>query len=803
MKMSEKWQDALAIAVLFCIMILFFGRLVFGEVLIQSDIIQYKGMSAEIQQQKEATGHYIHWTNSMFGGMPTYLMNDGIFMSNNIAHFTNHVIRTVLPGSAGILFIGLVCAFIFAQSLKINRWLSVMAAFGFSLGSFVVISMVAGHNSKINAYAWAPLILAGIVYCFRNKPWLGIFSIAFGLAAQLSANHLQITFYTFIVALCLFASELFFTNRAHKNILNPILFSVFGVIIALGVNFNQLATIYKYSKSTTRGGNSVLAQETSSDGLDYDYATQWSYQPLESFTLAIPNFMGGSSSEHLGQRSQWANEQQLPKSLRENPPTYWGQMPFTGGPVYIGAVYLALFFFALFILPNRQKWWAVIAACILLLLSWGKYSFLYNGFFHFFPLFNKFRTPMMALLLLGPLIPIIGCLGLDKYMKQNRFEQRPIFIGFGITIGLIILFGFLLSGGYSFTGAVDAQLENAGFTTQLLKKLRIDRAMLLREDAIRSLLFVLSLFAALYFFAKGKMQNSLFLALVGLVAFLDLYTVNKRYLKDENFESKEQYAQRFAPNAVDEAILKDNGTYRVFNLAGGNPFAEATTSNHHFSIGGYHAAKLQSYQDVIDAHLSKNNQNVLNALNTKYYIGRDSEGNLGYQENDVAHGNAWFVNNIISKSSKQEELEAIGDEDLKTTAILSSQEQMPRTTSFDASKGSIELTKYSPENMEYNATVEGNSSQFAVFSEIYYHQKDGDGWQAFINGRQVPLYRTDFLLRGIEIPPGKHVVEMKYSHAAFAKRGWVSKLFSAFLLLCGILYMKEEFIDKRKLSNAR
>lgn len=807
MKFSTKWIDLVAIVLLFLIMTLFFGQLLTGNQLIQPDIIQYKGMSSEIQKISNATQgkRIIHWTNSMFGGMPTYFLTDAIFQKDNIAHFVNHGIRKVFPGPAGILFIALVSFYLLCQTLKVNKWVSVIGSFGFAAGSFVIISLIAGHNSKINAYAYAPLILAGVISIFRKRPWQGVFYLGLGLGAQLAANHLQITFYTFLICLAFTISEIISYIRANelKGLLKPILFSALGVVLAIGINYNKLVTIYKHTQYTVRGGNSPFANETAkkSTGLDYDRATMWSYQPLETMTIAIPNFMGGASYEDLGSQSKWKNETQIPNQLREKLPTYWGDMPFTSGPVYIGILFISLFILGLFILPHRMKWWALSATLLLIVLSWGKYSPIYNLFFYGFPLFSKFRTPMMALLMLSFIIPFIGVLAFDHLLKDKAIEKKQLISALAISGGLLILFGLLGSYMYSFSGSVDNQLTSSGFPKRLISLLKQNRAMLLRGDTLRSIALLAAFAASIYFFLQKKISSTLVIVALSILSFIDLFFVNKRYLTSENFETIEEYESRFAQNPLDKAILKDKSYFRVFNLSGGSPFQEANTSNHLFSIGGYHAAKLQRYDDLIQQQLSKS-FDVMNMLNAKYIITQSENGKIGYQKNEDAYGNAWFVDSLKFVSNAKAEMAALGNTNLLKVAILEKEDsnQSIQNKSYSSIGNTIQLTKYDPEQLVYKAENSTTQPQFAVFSEVFYQQEDGDGWHAFIDNQEVPIHRVNYLLRGIEIPSGSHEVEFRYITKAFQGREMVTRIFSGLLLLCGVWFFAQGVIKKPALK---
>ena len=813
MNLNEKLGDLAALFVLFLVMLAFFGRLLTGDQLIQSDIIQFKGMSSEIReiQQQENTNETIHWTNAMFSGMPTYLISDAVFLKNNIAQSINHLVRYFLPGPAGILFIAFVCFYILSRSLSISKWLSAIGAFSFGAGSFVIISLIAGHNSKINAYAYAPLILAGIVLLFRRKTWAGVFCLAFGLAAQLAANHYQITFYTFLICLCLFISEAvhFYKNNTVKELLKPVAYSVLAIILAIGVNFNKLATTFNHAEYTTRGAKSELASVDENNqekgGLSYDYATQWSYEPLESFTLLIPNFMGGASTEELGEKSNWSDQAQIPQSLREAPPTYWGEMPFTSGPVYLGAVLFALFVVSLFLLNGRWKWWAIASSLLMLFLAWGEHSFVYELFFNSFPFFNKFRTPMMALLMLSLIIPLVGIQGISDYLEKNIQNKQPIIYGIGIIAAVTIVFGFLATGFYNFSGAVDNQLQQGGFPNQLIDLLKQDRAEMLRGDALRSLVFILLTGLALYLYKIDKIRLQMAFIALSLLAFTDLFFVNKRYLSKDNFESKEAHEQRFQPSEIDLAIQKDTTEfYRVLNMTTGNPFSDAGTSNQHYSIGGYHAAKLQRYQDLIDYQLSDVNREVLHMLNTKYVIGPTKDGQIGYRINEDALGNAWFVQDIVFGDNDREIMDSLSTINVSEQAILPAEvkNELKISESLNPSNSSIALNDYHPEKMTYDVRVE-NGNQFAVFSEIYYLQEDDDGWHAYLNGREIPIYRTNYLLRGVQLPEGNHELVFQYEHDSFSKRAMVSKVFSALLLLAGIGFLRERYLQEKRKNETK
>ncbi len=807
MKLEGRILDFTAIALFVISTILFFNPLFSGKVLVQSDIQQHEGMAKEIKDYQEKEHQTIHWTNSMFGGMPTYLLTDSMFRSQNLPQFINYTIRKWFPGVSAIFLIGLICYYILMRSLLINQWLGILASFVFASGTFVISSLIAGHTSKINAYAYAPLILAGLIYIFRKKPLAGIFLLAMGLGAQIAVNHLQITFYTFLICLVFFISAYIkWVKEESKAWWKPLVFASIGVALALGVNFNKLTTIYNHSAYTIRGDKSELAandaNQSKATDADYQYATQWSYGTLETNTLLIPNFMGGSSSEHLGDKSHLYNQSQLPLSFRENPPTYWGKMPGTSAPVYLGAVLFTCLFLGFFLTKNSQKWWIIIASVLMIFLAWGKYSGIYNLFYHYFPFFDKFRTPMMALLMLGLTIPILAFLGLDELTKStNQLSKKSLYTSFGIPFIWVVLFGLLGGLLYSFSGAVDAQLTSMGLPNNLLSLLKQDRKMLLRNDSWRSLFFIVTTALLLYQFWNKKLKLRFFFIGLAVLLFLDLFMVNKRYLTAKSYETKSNYEQVFQPNTVDMEIKSDPSLYyRVFNLTR-NPFSDAITSYNHKSIGGYHAAKLQRYQDLIERKLSEQDEASINMLNTKYYIGSSQEGQLSYQKNENAMGNAWFVPNVYKANDAKDAFEQLSKKDIRKNAIVEETEgKFPDiTTSVDSLvDAQINLTAYHPEHLEFESTQNSGQPQFAVFSDIYYLQSDGDGWHAYVDGTEVPLFKTNYVLRGIEVPTGTHNIEFRYVKKAFNSRTGISRLFSGLILLFGIWYFAYEALIKSK-----
>ncbi|MBX2845149.1 MAG: YfhO family protein [Saprospiraceae bacterium] len=802
----KKWlPDLVVLGIFLALTYITFAPAFSGKIMDQYDIEGYKGMASEIKDYQEKEGKTIHWTNSAYSGMPTYIVSNDVFLESNIARKVNRWIRKAFPNPSGLLFIGLICFYILARTLKINRWLAVAGAAAFMLGTFVMTSIEAGHASKINAYAYTPLILAGLLLLFQQKKYLlGLLALSFGLAAQIASNHVQITFYIFLICLVYSIYELIqhIKGGQLKELIKASAFALAGVLIGVGVNYNLLATIQNYSKESTRSTSALTPLPGGNPSQGYEYATGWSYAPMESMTLLIPRFMGGTSAEPLGEQSSWSGNRQIPASLQENPPTYWGKLPSTSSPVYVGVIISFLFIFAFFIQKGAFRWWILIASVLLLLLSWGKYSpGVYDIFYNFFPFFDKFRTPMMALLMMGLLWPMFGFLGLDRLVQSEDTSTflKPFYISLGITGGLVLVFGLLGSFMYSFNGLVDEQLRAGGFSMEMLQQLKADRVKLLQLDSLRSLLFLGLGAGAIWLYLKDMIQAKWVLAGVAILSFLDIALVNKRYVNADDYEESNVFNRKLSADGVDQAILQDNDLhYRVFNNSP-SVMAEATTSSNHKSIGGYSAAKLLRYQDIFDRQVGRENtENILAMLNAKYFIGLNQNGQKGYQQNSRALGNAWFVNNVQFGANADEEMRLLGSADFNDIAILPVSVQGEIPTLLSKANNGIELTSYHPERLEYKARNGNTSSQFAVFSEIFYQSKNGDGWQAYINGEKVPHYRTNYALRGLVIPEGDHDIVFQFEHPAFNRQAMISKIASGLILLLGLGIIVLQFLGRKK-----
>jgi Bacterial membrane protein YfhO len=762
--------------------------------LVQNDILQSKGGSKEILDYRERTGKEALWTNAMFSGMPAYLINTRF--SGDLFVYVHKAMTLNLPAVAANIFLTLVCAYILFVVMGMSTWLSLVGAIALTFTSYNLVILEAGHNTKSLAIAYVPLVLAGLLYAFRQGSrhlWLGAALFAFGLTMHIRANHLQITYYLLLLVLVFGVVQLVYAIRekALGAFLKTTAVLGFAAIIAAGVSFGRLYTTLEYGKYSIRG-KSELKQANSGDktsaGLDRDYAFGWSYGVGETMTLLIPNFYGGTSQGALEEDSETAQafaRLGLPpaqmQELLQTLPLYWGDQPFTSGPVYVGAIVCFLFVLGLMVVEKRLRLWLLAATIISIVLSWGKNFEAFNYFmFDYFPGYNKFRAVSMALVIAQVAMPVLGIFALYRFLQQagdKKGAEKKLLYAAGITGGLCLAVA-LLAGMASFVSAADAQLEQMQWPVEAL---RADRQSMMRSDAFRSLVFILLAAGVLYFYLKQKLSATTAALAVGLLILVDLWSVDKRYLSNDDFQ-KRLVETHFQPSPADQMILQDKDlSYRVINLA--NPFNDARTSYFHKSVGGYHGAKLRRYQDVIDKHIAQNNLEVLNMLNTRYFITTDPQQPV--QRNTQALGNAWFVQKLIPVNSPDEELAGLTALHPATEAVVDVAKFPVKQKDFATTGSLISLVDYKPNYLKYEANAAADG--FVVFSEIYYK----DGWNAYLDGKPVDHIRVNYILRGMAVPAGKHTIEFKFDPQEYHIGNtvtWISSILMLAIVIGGIFY---------------
>lgn len=766
---------AISVLVFYLIVLFYFSPAVFdGKIIFQNDILQWEGGAKESIDHRAETDEEALWTNSMFGGMPAYLVSFEI--AGDITNYITKVLTLGLPHPINSIFFGMLAMYMLLLSFKVRPEFSIIGAIAFAFNTFHIISIDAGHNAKIWAVCLIPLILAGIHLAFSHKKLLGLALFTLGLMLQLKFNHLQITYYTVIIVFFYLIAVIYekYKSIQLSDFGKVALILILGTLIAVGGNISRFLSVYEYGKYSTRGIPNLETGTNSQSGLDKDYAFNWSQGKAETLTLLVPFFYGGGSGEALPDNSNTEAALQANgvdnaqiRGFIQSAPTYWGDQPGTGGPIYGGAIMLFLFVLGLLYAQKSYKYAFLSITILSLLLAWGKNLEWFNyTVFDYLPGYNKFRAVSMALSIALFSIPVLGVLGLEGLFAE-KFEKKTLknlAIALGSTAGIALLFA-VSAGIFDFRGAVDVNLPE-----WLVSAIQEDRKALLRVSAFKSFIFI-TLSGALIFLAL-KHKISIQLAGLGMMILLtlDLWMINKRYLNDNSFQVNPAQ-QFFAASPADKLILQDPGYFRVLNLA--NPFNDARTSYFFNSIGGYHGAKMRRYQELIENVISPEmNQFIqkaqegnfdfeslraLNMLNTKYIMAGQAENAVF--ENPFANGPAWFPSRIIETNSNEEEIKLITQINTQKEATVNAQEFQ----NIKAGTGSIKLQKQSPNQLIYE--VEAETAGLIVFSEIFYPL----GWKATINGKEAKIIRTNYLLRGIEVPTGQSSIEMKFEPESYFK----------------------------------
>jgi len=807
---KELLPHFVAIMILLITTAVFFAPLIFeGKSLPQHDIIQWEGGAHESMDFRDKTGEEALWTNSMFGGMPTYLVNTQF--SGELTKYMHIMYGFFLPSPANLVFIACLSCYIMLIIFGVRNLLAVAGAIAFGFTSFSIIGLSAGHNAKVAAVAMMPLILAGIHMTFSKKQLWGFILTTVGLAMHLRVNHFQVTYYLLLIVLFYGLMQLI---QSYKEKKLPQLFKTVGllviaVLLALGSNFGRFWTIMEYSPYSIRGESALSSPDSKSTGLDKDYAFEFSNSIAEPVFLFIPNFYGGSSFQDLGKNSN------LEQALRKNglarrqinqqvkrAPSYWGDQRLSA-PYYAGATVVFLFILSLYVLDRKYALWLCLTAAIGIVLSWGdNFSTINYLIFDYLPGYNKFRSVTFTIIITVFCLVLAGFLGLEKLLSAewNKTLRRKFLMALGISGGFAISC-IIFAGFGSYEGAVDVQL--AGYPDWYLEALRADRASLLRMDALRALIFVLLLAGVIWTLVKQKLNQSLGYVLIILLVMIDMLGVEKRFINGDTFTRKSRKSE-FIKTQADETILRDRALdFRVLNLF--NPFNDAKTSYHHKSVGGYHGAKMGRYQDLIEQCISpemtrvklalqKGNLNygkteVINMLNTKYFIAGSSANAV--IPNQYSNGNAWFVRDVKKVSTADEEIAMLKEIDTKNVAVINQVEFDGLKDQYSAAS-IIALVDYKPNYLKYEVTASDDG--LAVFSEIYYPK----GWTAKIDSVRVDILRANYILRALEIPKGNHIVEFEFKPKSYFTGNmvmWVANILIILILLGAIA---QPFIVKSK-----
>lgn len=795
--------DLLVIAIFLIISCAFCYPAFQGNVINQSDSRTWLEGSTESREHYEKTGENAFWANNMFSGMPQNML---FIASKNDWYdkidFTTKMGENLKPPNPAMYFIlAMTGFFLLMNALKVNRWLGMIGAIAFAFSSYNPQIIVAGHTTKMLDIAYLPGILAGVIIAYRGKYFQGSALAGFLLAFSFNAGHWQIIYYGAITIGVLGIAKL--VTAIKKGELKRWFLAslVLGLAagLALMTCYTRLAMVREYEPYSMRGGKGELTTggaEKKSKGLEKEYAFRWSVGVGESFCLLVPNLYGGAMSENIGEDSHFGQklsemgaQQQQIDQITAHAPLYWGAQQETlnlAGPVYFGAVICLLFVLALLVVRSRYKWWIAGLSFFFILLAMGKNFPALNYFmFDHFPMYNKFRAPSMNLAVPSILFPVLAMWALkDIYQEKITREElwKKLRIAIGITGGLCLILFLATKMSFDYKGAADSQLEQqygqAG--PELMKALREDRADASSGDALRSLIFVLLAGGVLWAYSKGKVKKEMVIAGIGLLIAVDEIPVASRYLNKSNFMDETSYIESFQPSQSDRQILSDTDPYyRVIDLTT-SPFNDPRASLFHKSVGGYHGAKMQIYQELIERQLGNLNYAVLNMLNTKYLIVPDQNRQPLVQKNPEAMGNAWFVNEVKWVKTADEEMNALNATSLNNPMDSTAGNFKPGQTAilrdtfrsnmsgYSFGKDSAAYVRLAPNGYgTWQIKFESNNSQngLAVFSDIYYPI----GWKATVDGKETPIMRADYVLRAVKVPSGKHTIEFTYSSPAYHK----------------------------------
>lgn len=778
----------IAASILVGINLVFFSPELSGKVLFQSDMINNKGMAREAMIHFEKTGRPTYWTNAMFGGMPTYQ----IYVPQTRNSLFEYLVRSMSLSFSGSLKYYLILslgAFLGLCFLGLGPWLSLMGAYSIAFATNHIVLVNTGHLTKIGALGFVPMILAG-AYILFNRNWKGGLTLfAFGLAGSIRMNHIQMTYQAGLMLGIYVLAEtiLRIRDKRSNTLIRPGLGLLFGVIIAFLVNYSLLMGLRSYATETSRGGSvlndrSVVQADSSAGGekgLGWEYAMRWSEGFKDLMSLLVPGAVGGSSNEVWSKTSKMAaafEKNGIAVSEQFTLPLYWGELPYTGGPDYLGILLVLTFVMGLILVKGPLKWVALTGVAFLILQSLGHhFSILNKLLFEYFPYYNKFRTPNSVLNVLSAFVPLFSMYGLYLFIQQDWTKttilsllKKSVLPLAGVLI-LILVLGPLAFDMKSQLGDPDWK-TNKGLYDALLQA----RRDYLQSDTYRSLLILFTGSGLLYFFALKKLKLQDFLLVFGLLAGLDLWLVAKRYVNAGNFQTEPAESSTIKPRAVDQEILRDTAlSYRVLDLSV-STFNTAIPSYFHKTIGGYSAVKLSRYQDMIEHYFSHNDMNALNMMNTKYII--DKKGTL--RQNPGALGNAWFVSRVNTVNTPRGEMEAIKSINPAEEAVLLQKEfkNIQVRPSYQKN-GSIRLVQYLPDHLIYETSASGE--QFAVFSEVWYGPDKG--WHVTIDNRPAEHARVNFLLRAMPVPSGNHKIEFKFAPKEIAVNNDVSFYAGSFL----------------------
>lgn len=804
----------LAIAIFLIVSALFCKPVLEGNVLNQSDITSWKGMSHNSFEYKEKNGHFPLWNPNLFSGMPNYQV---AMEGKSVLPDVTKIFTLGLPKPISFFFLACICFYILCLSLGVNTIIAILGSLAFAFSTYNPIIISVGHETKMFAIAYMPLVMAGLLFTYQKKYWIGLGITTIATYMEIAVSHPQINFYFLLIAIAVtIAYTIYWVQKKEwKHLFIAAGTTLIAATIGIAANAMSLLVNAEYVKATMRGGKDISIENgqvttAKTTGLDTSYAFEYSLGKAETVVILMPNAFGGSSYKTFDENSH-AVENLTQKGVPESSavqvvssiPKYWGGIDGVGtaGPPYIGVIICLLALIGFVIIKEPLRWGLLAVTILGILMAWGKYLPSFNTFlFNHLPLYNKFRAPSMTMVITEFTIPIMAVLGLNLLLfKENSKELikadfKKILYAVAGLLGLLILMYLMMD----YSSPIDQQIIS-GYTDKngndeigraIVAGLKSDRRAMFGGQLLRTLAFAALLLGILYFYMKNKIKPVVVAVSLGVISVVDLLVVDKDYLNSDNYVPAGEIAtENFTPSPIYQQLLQDKDPdFRVFDLSNGNPYNEAKTSYFFKSVGGYHPAKLRIYQDIIDKYLSGPfNQDVLNMLNTKYMIGVNHQNNQPeLMPNPEAYGPCWLVKNVKLVDGPVAAIDALGNTDLKDTAIVENSFSKSVTQPQWDSTSSIKLIHFDNDTIEYRS--QSDKSEFAVFSEVYYPF----GWNAYLDGKKTDYCKVNYILRGMSLPAGTHNIKFIFEPESYKKGNNIAYIASYFILIffVGGLFMQ-------------
>lgn len=810
MKQLNKFYPHLLAIIGFVICsIIYFYPVLQGKKILQSDIVQYTAMAKEQNDFRATENAEPFWTNSAFGGMPTYQL--GAKYPNDFIGHLDDALR-FLPRPADYLFLYFLGFYLLLLVVKVDPLKAFFGALAFGLSTYLIVILGVGHNAKAHAIAYMPMVVAGVLLVFKKRYIVGGILTMVATALEINANHFQMTYYLLFLLLFIgiyYAIKLIKEND-FKSIPRILLVFVGAVILAVGANATSLLATKEFTDFSIRSKSDLTfnadgTKKTGDSALDREYITEYSYGIGESFNLIAPRLFGGGNSEALNEDSSvydymlqyGASPDEALQFTQSYGITYWGQQPIVAAPAYIGIVVFFLFVLGMYHDRRKIKYAFLAGAVLSLLLSWGKnFNTLTDFFIDYVPMYDKFRAVSSIQVILELCIPVVAIMGLHSFFTTDKEKQWSSLWKASATVLGIIIGLFLIRGSFDFEGQLDRQLlqmfsqsEDKSFGVNFIEALKQDRKSLYAADLLRSGFFVVLVFGLMFMYVKNKLQANIAVILIGLLMVSDLFFVDKKYVNKDDFVSARQVDTPFEASLADQQILGDKSVYRVLDIEG---YLNGKASYFHKSIGGYSAVRPKRMQELFDYQIVKNNVAVLNMLNVKYLIQIDEQGQEFPVKNTDANGNAWFISELKPVANADAEMKALNKLDTKNEAVFVKEfiKEPKKQLQFQKdSTAIVQLTSYKPNHLQYVSNNKNNG--FAVFSEMYYK----NGWKATIDGKETKILRVNYALRGLEVPAGKHKIEFKFEPQV-VKTGSTIALISSLLMLvligAGVYFLRKK-----------